>query len=159
MSKIQNEISLLKPPFIHAAKWMLNIIEQENLPLKVFETLRSEERQNLLKAKKVSKASYGDSPHNFGLAFDLVLDTRLIKVREREWKGRLYPDAWDDSTPAAVDAWQRLGQVCDGMGLEWGGSWTKSISKIRKNSKGEEVLLGWDIPHIELKSWRKYRNG
>tara|TARA_R100001230_G_C5676855_1_gene182671 strand:+ start:700 stop:1203 length:504 start_codon:yes stop_codon:yes gene_type:complete len=157
-TSVKNEIMLLQEPFWYAANWLLQVIHEENLPLKVYETKRTEDRQNLLKARGNSKASFGESPHNFGLAMDLVLDVKKIKVREREWKGKMYPDAWDDSTPAAVDVWQRLGEICNGMNLVWGGHWIKDGGKIRKNSKGQEIVLGWDLPHVEMKSWRKYKH-
>tara|TARA_Y100001972_G_scaffold113976_1_gene149198 strand:- start:20 stop:523 length:504 start_codon:yes stop_codon:yes gene_type:complete len=158
MDKIRTEITLLQKPFWHAACWLLHVIDEQRLPLKVFETKRSENRQNLLKSRGTSKASFGDSPHNFGLAMDLVLDTNRIRVRERDWKGKMYPDAWDDTTPAAVDVWLKLGDLCKGMDLEWGGSWISDGGKIKKNSKGQEVVLGWDLPHVEMRNWRKFKN-
>jgi hypothetical protein len=138
---------------------MLFRIKEEGLPFILFETRRDEKRQEKLLANGRSKAGFGDSPHNFGLAMDLVLDTTAIDVRNRDWRGRSYPDAWDNETPAAVDSWVRLGEIAGEIGLVWGGDWTRGGSQKSKRSNGESVLLGWDLPHIELDEWRRHRYG
>ena len=152
--KRTKDIDLLRPPFQSGAKWLLRRVEDENLPFKVFETMRSKARQESLLKKGYSKASFGQSAHNFGFAMDLVLDTEAVKTREREWKGKLYPDAWDNKTPECVDAWVALGLLCRNMGLEWGGDWFKGGTVTAKKSDGITVSLGWDLPHVELKNWR-----
>jgi len=70
---------------------------------------RSNERQRELKAKGVSKAGPGASPHNYGLAVDIVHLTRLWDLTEKEW-----------------DLIGTIGkEVARKMNLkvEWGGDW------------------------------------
>lgn len=151
----EKRIELLEDPFRGAAIYLLHLIKQDELPFVVFETLRDEKTQESYFRRGVTKARFGQSPHNFGLAFDLVLDTTKINVRKREWKGKKYADAWDTETPEAVDAWVALGDLCFDLQLEWGGHWLKSKSTAVKMTNGDEIKLGWDCPHVQLKNWRK----
>jgi hypothetical protein len=151
----EKSLHLLNDPFKSAAIYLLHLISDEDLPFSVFETFRDGKTQEAYFAKGVTKARFGQSPHNFGLAFDLVLDTKKVNVRKREWKGKEYLDAWDTETPEAVDAWVALGDLCFDLQLEWGGHWQASSSSPVKMVSGDEVTLGWDCPHIQLKSWRK----
>lgn len=151
------DVERLRPPFIHAAKWLLHTIDKKGLPFLVYETWRSAETQEKYYERKVTKARAGQSPHNHGLAVDFVLDTKKIRVRRREWKGRLYPDAWDDETPEAVDAWCELGAAAQGLGLVWGGKWIKKNATPKRKTSGDLVVLGWDLPHVELSGWNSYR--
>lgn len=49
------------------------------------EFVRDKKRQDDLKAQGVSKASFGQSAHNFGMAGDLVHFGRYWALNEREW--------------------------------------------------------------------------
>jgi len=141
MSKRNANINSLKDPFRSAILWLIYLIEEEGLAVTVFETKRSNERQNNLKKRGASKANAGQSPHNYGLACDFVLDTKKVKVQEREWQGKMYPDAWDYSTPEAKAVYDRLGELAESIGLEWGGRW--------------KFL---DVPHVQLKDWKKLKD-
>mgnify|MGYP003116108177 CR=1 FL=1 len=150
------DIERLEAPFIFAAKWVLHLVKEESLPFMIYETYRTAETQNKYFKRGVTKARAGESPHNFGLAMDLVLDTKKVDVRKREWRGHLYPDAWDDVSPDAVTAWVRLGEIVEDVGLTWGGSWIKKGTKPKESSDGRLVVLGWDLPHVQLSNWRDY---
>lgn len=128
-------------PFRSGIEWLIFLIASEELPLIVFETLRSNERQNHLKEKGASRASSGQSPHNYGLACDFVIDTNFCDVRHREWNGKMYPDAWDYDSPEPKAAYDRLGDLAKSIGLEWGGDW-----KFQ------------DVPHVQMPSWKGYIN-
>lgn len=141
MSKINKSIDSLKDPFRSQISSLKCLIDKEGLPFIIFETLRSNERQEKLKEAGTSKAGAGQSPHNHGLACDFVLDTKKIKVKERPWNGKMYPDAWDYETPEAKAAYDRLGELAESIGLEWGGRW--------------KFL---DVPHVQLKDWKKLKN-
>lgn len=65
----------------------------------------------------VTNAKPGDSYHQYGLAFDVV-PTAYKNL----------PD-WNPTGPL----WSRIGAIGQGLGLEWGGSWTKK-----------------DLPHFQL---------
>tara|TARA_R110000751_G_scaffold265397_1_gene364497 strand:- start:27130 stop:27612 length:483 start_codon:yes stop_codon:yes gene_type:complete len=148
------EISGLREPFKSAARYLLWIIKKEELPFIVFETLRDEATQESYFKRGVTKARFGESPHNYGYAMDVVLDVKKIKTRKREWKGRNFPDAWDDETPDCVEAWFLLGGYVEDLQLTWGGTWMSKVPKIRTLSDGTKIRLGWDLPHIELTGWR-----
>lgn len=139
MPKKSDDIDNLRAPFDSAITWLIFLIASEGLPLIVYETLRSSERQEHLKKKGMSKAAAGESPHNYGLACDFVLDTDAINVQEREWKGRMYPDAWDYTTPHAKAVYDRLGELAESINLEWGGRW-----RFR------------DVPHVQMPKWRRF---
>ena len=85
MGAPRKDLGGLKPPFRSAIVWLIFLIEKEGLPLIVFETYRGAERQNALKESGSSKAGAAQSPHNFGLACDFVLDVTKCPVRTREW--------------------------------------------------------------------------
>lgn len=139
MSKRNKNIDSLQAPFRSKISSLICLIDKEGLPFIIFETLRSNERQEKLKATGASKAGAGQSPHNYGLACDFVLDTKKIKVRERMWNGKMYPDAWDYETPEAKAAYDRFGELAESIGLEWGGRW--------------KFL---DVPHVQLSGWKDH---
>lgn len=141
MQKRNANIDSLRDPFKSAIRWMIFLIDKEGLPVTVFETLRTNERQESLKSKGASKAGAGQSPHNYGLACDFVLDTNKVKVQKREWNGKMYPDAWDYETPEAKAVYDRLGELAESIGLEWGGRW-KFI----------------DVPHVQLPDWKQFKD-
>jgi peptidoglycan L-alanyl-D-glutamate endopeptidase CwlK len=57
----------------------------------------------------VTNAKGGQSFHNFGLAFDIVILGDGGKAN------------WDTNDPA----WKRAGEIGKSVGLEWGGDWTR----------------------------------
>lgn len=146
MTKRTNDIGAIHPLFIPTARAILADIVALGLPFKVFETHRSAERQAKVLKDGKSKAGPGQSPHNYGLAMDLVLDSDKIKVKSKEWRGKLYPWAWDNETPECVRAWFALGEVARKHGATWGGDW----------SPRDESGLGWDYAHIEFTDWRNF---
>jgi len=143
MPQRQKELEKLKAPFCSAIRWLIFLIDSEDLPLIVFETYRGAERQDHLKEKGMSNAGASQSPHNYGLAVDFVLDTDKCEVKKGEWpkgSGVFYPDAWDYDSEDGKRAYGRLGELAKGLGLEWGGNW-KSIK---------------DYPHVEMPNWREH---
>lgn len=139
MPKRNVSIDSLKDPFRSAIIWMIYLIEKEGLPVTIFETLRTNRRQELLKKRGASKAGAGQSPHNYGLACDFVLDTSKVSTRKRKWNDKMYSDAWDYETPEAKAIYDRFGVLAESIGLEWGGRW--------------KFL---DVPHVQLKNWKDY---
>lgn len=131
---------LLKPILIN----LFSDVFIQELPFVIFETYRSSSRQDKLFEKGVTKARAGQSAHNFGLAVDVVLDVKRIEVKEKEWRGKLHPWAWDNETPSCIDAWLCLGVLCKKHNLEWGGNWKPK----------DENGIGWDHGHIEFKGWQ-----
>lgn len=146
----------LVEPFKSLCLKLNNRLIESGLPLVLFETKRSFKRQAELYSKGrneagvvveprdvVTKASSGESPHNWGLAADFILD-----VNHAYWdKWHDKPDGpWDDgkghktTKPNVINVWHQFGELVKEMNLEWGGTW-----KFR------------DLPHVQLPNWKDLR--
>lgn len=106
----------LHPTIANAGRLLLDRCARGGLALLVTQGLRSWEEQDALYAqgrtrpgKIVTRARGGQSYHNFGLAFDVVVLDSMGKAD------------WDPAHPG----WQRAGAVGKSLGLEWGGDWTR----------------------------------
>ena len=130
-------IDKLEEPFRSSVVWLIHLMEQEELPFKLFETWRSDETQEDYYTRRVTRARAGESPHNYGLAADFVLDEKKIELPLREWQGRMVHDAWDTTTRSSMEAWGAFGNLAERIGLAWGGRWHFK-----------------DLPHVELVEWR-----
>ena len=93
---------------------MLELSAHGGLALLVTQGLRTWEEQDRLYAQGrtapgdvVTKAKGGQSYHNFGLAFDIVVLDAIGKAD------------WDTSHPG----WAQAGALGKSAGLEWGGDW------------------------------------
>ena len=156
--KRQSDIMLLKEPFRFLVAEMIHGIVSADLPFVVFETFRSEARQKHLKARGVTRAGPGQSPHEYGLAVDFILD-----LSHPFWDDK--PDrpeavdgggaAWDTGTkhgkverPSVYGAWLALEQqALRVQHVDWGGRWKSS----------RYAPLGWDCPHFELRGWKSFK--
>ncbi|MGL5936387.1 MAG: M15 family metallopeptidase [Cetobacterium sp.] len=114
--------------------------EQAGIPCEIVAGGRSIDEQAKVYAQGrtqpgeiVSNAKPGLSYHNYGLAFDAVP------------KVYLHLHNWNPEGPL----WARIGAIGQGLGLEWGGSWTSK-----------------DLPHFQLTAapirqlkayWDKFR--
>lgn len=68
--KVENDIELLKPLAVVAARTCVGIIKEMSLPFAVYETIRTIVRQTYLVSQGYSKTL--DSMHLHGMAFDIV---------------------------------------------------------------------------------------
>lgn len=97
---------------------------QQGIPLRVHSGYRTHEQQQVLFERKVTKAKPGQSPHNFGLAVDII-HTKL---------------AWEGMTP---EGWAILGAMGQeiarkqNLKLTWGGEWSF-----------------YDPAHWQIEKWR-----
>ena len=104
----------------------------QGVPLRVVWGHRTWDEQEKLYSLGRSKAKGGQSPHNFGLALDIIHSTR----------------GWDGMTPAA---WLLLGTLGkevarqQGLKLTWGGDWGADWSVGK---------AGWDCAHWQYADWR-----
>jgi hypothetical protein len=94
---------------------------------------RSKEEQETAFKLGHSKARYGDSPHNFGCAVDIIHSRHLWDLSPRQW--------------------QLIGHVgkelaaAKGFKLVWGGDWKRY----------PDAVIGWDPAHWQLANWREVR--
>lgn len=121
------DINLLDPKFKPYAERILEIIEEHNLPFRLFETLRTLERQKKLKKRGSSWTL--KSQHIKGLAADFVVYHKATK--KYSWKSEdiLYYDF--------------LGKLVEkemGDKIKWGGRFKSKSGKSR-----------YDGAHFQLK--------
>jgi len=111
-------LAKLHPVVTLRGRCMVDLCAEAGLALLVTQGLRTWAEQDALYAKGrtvapvgqkhiVTKAKGGQSWHNFGLAFDIVV---LDSVGKADW---------DSSHPG----WRKAAQLGKSVGLEWGGDW------------------------------------
>jgi peptidoglycan L-alanyl-D-glutamate endopeptidase CwlK len=101
----------LLPEVQRRADRLIKMMEQAGHPIRITETYRTAQRQNELYSQGrtkpgqiVTNARAGESFHQWKVAFDVV----FIK----------------EGFNAPNSLWELLGEVGEGIGLEWGGRWT-----------------------------------
>jgi D-alanyl-D-alanine carboxypeptidase-like protein/LysM domain-containing protein len=108
----------LHPIVASRARAMLDLCSLSGLAILVTQGVRTWEEQDALYAKGrtlppigashfVTKSKGGQSYHNFGLAFDIVVLDSMGKTE------------WNISHPG----WKRAAEAGQSVGLEWGGAW------------------------------------
>lgn len=97
---------------------MLILCKDKGIDVILTSTYRDKESQDALYAqgrttpgKKVTNAKGGQSMHNWRVAFDVV---PVINGKA----------VWNDD-----NLWNRVGEIGESVGLEWGGRWSKFIDK------------------------------
>lgn len=123
------DIKELTPKAQTACKLFLSECKKKNIPVFITETYRSQARQNYLYEQGRTR------PGN-----------KVTWTRNSNHKGRL---AWDCavSPPNALydrSILTKAGRVAESLGIEWGGSWSKTV----------------DNPHFQINSnWVKPKGG
>ena len=85
------------------------------VPIDIVYGWRGKDEQNKLEAQGLSKATFGHSPHNFGLAFDYwPLDKNGNGMKEEDISDYI---------------WNKIGAIVTADGLTWGGSFTSIVDK------------------------------
>lgn len=109
----RRELSRLQPHVEKKALEALAQAEKEGLDILITDGLRTYAEQNELYAKGrtkpgniVTNAKAGESYHNFGLAFDMV----VIKGGKAVW--------------SVGPEWRRFAAIAKSKGFKWGGDWT-----------------------------------
>ena len=114
----EQRLSQVHPILAIRARCMIDLCAYESIAVLVTQGLRTWEEQDALYAKGrtvppigkkyiVTNAKGGQSFHNFGLAFDIVV---LDSVGKADW---------DTEHPS----WERAAEIGKSVGLEWGGDW------------------------------------
>lgn len=126
-----NRIKLLHPSIRNQVKeWYIEINKRlpKNVRLRFSHTYRSEEEQNKLFNQRpiVTKAKGGQSIHNYGLAFDIVI------LLDKDRNGTF------ETASFKVDKyWLRVAEFFKSKGFAWGGDWVSFK----------------DYPHFEVKGY------
>ena len=115
----EQRLAKLHPELAALARTMVALCARAGVPILVTQGLRTWAEQDALYARGrtappigrkyiVTKAKGGQSWHNFGLAFDIVVLDALGKAN------------WDTGHPG----WAAAAKIGKSLGLEWGGDWT-----------------------------------
>ena len=83
----------------------------------VFRTAQ-EQRELFLKRPKVTNADAGQSIHNYGLAFDIVL------LYDKDKNGTFETASWEQN-----EDWKIVVDYFKSKGWEWGGDWKRFVDK------------------------------
>lgn len=103
ITKLQGFTQLLANELVEKCKAL-------GLNVKITDCVRTQGEQNSLGAS-VTNAKYPYSFHNWGLAFDICQnDKNCAYPSDNKW-------------------WEKVGKIGEGLGLEWGGRWTKPVDK------------------------------
>jgi peptidoglycan LD-endopeptidase CwlK len=112
----EKRLERVHPGIAGRARMMLDRCAQAGLALLITQGFRSFAEQDSLYAqgrtvpgKIVTNARAGQSYHNFGLAFDIVVLDAMGKAD------------WNDGHPG----WRFAAEVGRSVGLEWGGTWSQ----------------------------------
>jgi LysM repeat protein len=114
----EERLARVHPGLAARGRSMLDLCAQAGVTLLVTQGLRTWEEQDALYAKGrtvapigkksiVTNARGGQSYHNFGLAFDIVVLDSVGKA------------SWDDTHPG----WRTAATIGKSLGLAWGGDW------------------------------------
>lgn len=111
INKIIRDVDLLHTELKRRVVELLRLCAEKGWDVRVFETLRTPERQQALfeSQKRVTNASMWESWHVYGLACDLVF------CKDGLW-------SWDERD------YNELGPLGESVGLRWGGRF-KSVDK------------------------------
>ena len=114
------DLKLLHPKLRQLAENLIEKAAEAGLSIMVTQTLRTVEEQNELYAQGrtkpgriVTNARGGESFHNYGLAFDIV----LMNGRKPNW------DTGADINDNDIDDYFEIGELGERLGLTWGGRW------------------------------------
>lgn len=102
------------------------------IPLRVVWGVRDRAQQTELFNKGHSKARFGQSAHNYGLALDVI-------HMARAWDG-MPSEGWEILGKLGFEAARKIG-----LKVEWGGDWGRTDKR-----------LGWDPAHWQVANWRKH---
>ena len=136
-----SSLDSLDPAFKSMLDSFMQRLREEHVPMKVVEARRSPERQTYLAGKNkpgatLTNAGAWQSPHQYGLAVDMVVDLAALPEDQRKW----FSSPTDTSSPEAQKYWAKFGELAKASGLEWGGGW-KSFK---------------DYGHVEMPNFREY---
>lgn len=117
------ELSHLHPVVRKGVKAIQKKLDDENIPMRVFEALRSPQRQQSLynqgrttPGDRVTNAEAWESYHQYGMAADFV------RFENNKWN-------WNDKTSQQRADWARFHEIARENGLE---------------------PLSWEMPHVQI---------
>lgn len=137
------DIDVLRPHVAGKCRAHLAACAAEGIDLLITCTLRDWDEQDRLYRQgrtapgaRVTNAQAGDSAHNYGLAYDVV----LLRNGKPVW-----------GTIATMDAelWERVGELGEAQGLEWSGRWRKFKEYAHFQDMGGQTLAELKAAYIQ----------
>lgn len=126
---------VLWTPLISAFGEMRTLLTSIDIDIEMTDGWRGEEEQNKILAAGNSKAKFGNSPHNYAMAFDCcpVVEGQL-------------------SYGAPEDVWYKIGMAGEKYGLCWGNDWDgDGIINQKDPNPGSSFV---DRPHFQRKDFK-----
>jgi len=113
LTKVEPELQLKVLNLLKNAKHQIrNTNGMDGIDIELFETIRTQERQDLLLAQGNSKVKH--SKHQDGKAVDIVV------TLNKQW-------TWNTKDKRVLKAYQIIGRCANDEGLQWGGDWKTFI--------------------------------
>lgn len=133
---------IVESNLLESFKTMKLILSSKNVDIEMTDGWRGEQAQDQAASTGHSKATFGHSAHNYGVAFDVapVINGELT---------------WPADT---ADIWLEIGKVGEGLNLQWGLDWNQNgvpdlNDTAAKNPDGTPKWLA-DAPHFDIPGWR-----
>lgn len=115
---------------LHFERLLVTEFKRKGVPLFAHCVIRSSSEQDAAFARGVSKAQAGESPHNYGLAVDIIHGVKGWEITPRSW--------------ALIGHTGKELAARNGLKVTWGGDW--------KNRPSD--LVGWDPAHWQIQGWK-----
>lgn len=115
---------------VHFERLLVTAARKINVPLFAHCMMRTSDEQDAAFARGASKAQAGESPHNFGLAVDIIHSVKGWAIS---------PASWDMLGHMGKELAAR-----NGIAVTWGGDWKSKPSDV----------VGWDPAHWQLRDWK-----
>lgn len=112
----------------------------QGIEIEMTDGWRGKADQEAAKANGASNASFGNSPHNYGAAFDVA----VIQNNQLCWPDEKSPIFW---------VWRKIGEAGIRQGLQWGNDW--DMNGIPDDTENKKALGPIDRPHFQYPGWRK----
>lgn len=127
------------PAILEFEKVFIRRMAKQGVPFHASEVYRTPDRQNELFKLGNSKAKAGQSPHQFGLAVDLIHSVNGWALDERQWAlvGHIGKEAARSCGLLEPDKPRKGG----GPYIEWGGDWS-FYDPAHWQVKGWKALIG-----------------
>lgn len=156
--KHNSKISSLRDDVIPLFENLVQKIAEKNLPMKLWETLRTQRRQDYLYSKGRTREQLDrvgitlpaipnnpegtvtdvrNSRHISGTAADFILDSKHPYWKEKGVKIR---GGWDTSTPEALVVWGEFGKLAKELGFNWGGAWTVRVDRPHVQTRKNQTI-------------------
>lgn len=119
------------PRILEFEKKLVSRLKKMGVPVFAHCVYRSDEEQNSLFVRGHSKAKAGQSPHQYGMAVDIIHGTKGWELTRKQWE--IIAHVGDEIARSI------------GVHIRWGGDWDGDRTTTHDQ---------WDPAHFELQDWK-----